>query len=314
MRLPVIPLACAALLTLHHSSEAIVVWSDNFTGQTAGIRPSMDFAGGAAGNDYLVTASSGSADFFVNDTIGTGVPSLGVIDTGTGTNDLATLIVTMNHFAPFEVSQASATPVLRTSFDWRVDSFQGANTQLPRFILRANNANNTGTQLVIGFSYANLDDGDAGTTDLTLFAETQTGATTNVAPRNATAIGLIPGTGWLPGFDFGSYDGGNAGINDTNDEFYRVTFEYDSLTGGISGSVTQLSSGATAAFPAGLAMNAGLVFSNTTADDRFLLASSASNTATSYMDNIVFDAVPEPTGALGLASGMMMLGMRRRRR
>jgi hypothetical protein len=119
--------------------------------------------------------------------------------------------------------------------------------------------------------------------------------------------------GWFPGFDFGSYDAANADSNDTNDQFYRISFDYNAITGGITGTVTQLSSGATAAFPAGLSLTPGITFSNTTVDDRFLLASSASNTATAYFDNFVFEAVPEPVGAMLFACGFSLLASKRRR-
>jgi hypothetical protein len=315
MRSPTTTLACFVLFAIQGLANATVVWSDSFNGQTAGVAPSMDFLGGAAGNDYAVIASGPNANFVVSDVVGNGVPGLTVVDTGTGGTDQATLQVTMNHFAPFVVGPASVTPVMRVRFDIRVDSFlAAANAQNARFIFRANNTNNTGSQMVIAFSYADLNDGDPATGDLALFADTQTGGTSNVPPKNNTAIGLIPGTGWLPGFDFGSFDAGDAAANDTNDEFYRISFDYDSISGAISGSVTQLSSGATAALPAGLSLTPGTTFSNTTAEDRFLLASSVSNTATAYFDNFVFEAVPEPTGAILVTGGLAFVAIQRRRK
>jgi hypothetical protein len=105
---------------------------------------------------------------------------LALIDTGTLAADLTTLQVTMNHFAPFEVGPTSVTPVMRVTFDFRVDSLLAAtNTQNARFIFRANATNATGSQMVIAFSYANLNDGDPGTVDLALFADIQTGNTSN---------------------------------------------------------------------------------------------------------------------------------------
>jgi hypothetical protein len=56
MRTPIAPVICSVLLAAHGLARATVVWSDNFAGQTAGIQPSLDYPGGAAGNDYAVIA------------------------------------------------------------------------------------------------------------------------------------------------------------------------------------------------------------------------------------------------------------------
>lgn len=314
MRSPVTLAVGTLLLGAQLSCHALIVWSDSFTGQTAGGGPSNDFAGGGAGNDYALIASGPNATFVVNDTVGNLAPALALVDTGTTGSDQVTLQVTMNQFAPFDVSPASATPMMRVSFDLRVDSFlAGTNTQNARFIFRANNANATGSQLVIGFSYADLNDGDASTADLTLFADTQTGNSSNLPPKNGTAIGLIPGVGWQPGFDFGSNNPADAAANDTNDEFYRISFEYNSITGGISGTATQLSSGASVPLPGGLTLAAGTSFNNSV-EDRFLMASSVANTASVYLDNLVFETIPEPTCGLIVSGGFAVLGFHRSRR
>jgi hypothetical protein len=292
--------------------QADVVWADTYTGQTAGAFPSLNYPGGAAGNDYSDTMHATNANFLVEGSVGFGSPSLALVDTVSA--DAATLTVTMNHFAPFSVGPATATPILRVSFDFRVDSYlSSVNTNVPRFILRADNGNSTGSQMVIGFGYADLNDGDASTGDLALFADTQTGATTNLAPKAGTAIGLNAGTGWAPGFDLGDYDSGSASANDTGDEFYHFTFDYNSISGGISGSVTRNSTGEIALFPTGLSLTAGKSFSSSDANDRFLLASSNGNTATAYFDNFVFEAVPEPASTALLAGGFILLLQRRRR-
>jgi hypothetical protein len=306
-------LVTTVALALARPAMAQVVWADDFAGESNGASPTSDFAGGTAGNDYVLANATANSKFAITTGIGNAAPGLSLVDAADA--DSPTLTVTMAHFAPFTVSAVSATPVLRVTFDLRVDAYlTTASSNIPRFILRADNQTATGSQLVIGFGYGNLNDGDGSTQDLTLFAETQTGTTTNIAPRDGSAIGLNAGTGWSTGFNFGDYDGGAEAANDTNDEFYRVTFDYDAVTGGISGSVTQVATGNVAALPSGLALTAGKAFSNTDSTDRFLLASSTSNTTTAYFDNFRFEAVPEPGSAALLAGGAgLLLGRRRRR-
>lgn len=292
------------------AARAAVVWADNFAGQTLGAFPAGNYAGGAAGADYANTTSSAAASFAVSG-IGNASPAVGFTDTSTSVG--ATVTVTMNQFAPFVVSPTSPTSVLRMSYDFRVDGHLNSGSNTPRFVLRANNVTNTGSQFVAGLGYANLNDGDASTTDLALYVETQTGATTNNAPRDATAIGLLAGTGWQNGFDFGNYTAADESANDTNDEFYRFAIDYNAVTGGISGTVTQLSTGLSAALPAGLGLTPGATFSNDDANDRFLLASGAAATGTAYWDNFVVEAiVPEPSGATAGLLGLAAMAAHRR--
>ncbi|HYE17177.1 MAG TPA: PEP-CTERM sorting domain-containing protein [Tepidisphaeraceae bacterium] len=293
-----------------------IIWADDFADHTAGTAPNRSFPGGTnPGNDFNPTTAGATAGFLVDGSVGNAAPSLSLVDTG---GDAATLVVAMDHFAPFTVAPTSATPRLRVAFDFQVSALlTSTNSNNARFILRNNSQNSEGNQLVIGFSYASLDDGSGGgSNDLALFARTDTGTTTTLAPTNGSAIGLIAGTGWEDGFDFGTYNASNNADNDTNDEFYRIVFDYDSVTGGITGTVEQLSTGNTVNLPAGLALNPGTAFSNVSSD-QFLLASTASNTATAYFDNFVVEAlpaVPEPgTAALFGVAALGALGRRRRR-
>lgn len=297
-------------LALASTASAAVIWSDDYTEQTVGSFPSRDFAGGAAGNDYINSASATNATTIVTDAVGNPGPSM-MLNDGSSSSSV-TNIVTMSHFAPFEVSATSATPILRISFDFRVDSYSGTtSSHNSRFILRANNETNTGFQVVVGFGHATLNDGDALNSDLALYADTQTGSSTSLVPKNTSAIGLNAGTGWAPGFDFGSFNTTSGSDNDTNDEFYRIVFEYSSISGSVSGNATRLSTGEVGQFQLGLAMNPGLVFNNNS-DDRFLVSSNTTNFSETYFDNFVFEAVPEPASGILLCGGMVLLGHLRR--
>jgi hypothetical protein len=180
----------------------------------------------------------------------------------------------MSQFAPFSTADA-ATPHLRVSFDWQVESFASSLTnEAFRFILRANGSTAAGSQLVIGFNRGDINDGDGSTTDLTLYAGSPNG-TSNLTPSPSSAIGLIPGVGWQPGFDFGEYSTIAATDNDTDDLFYRFVLTYDFTSGQLDGTVTRLALDATDGQSATFtrSLNAGLVFSNTDVNDVILLAS-----------------------------------------
>jgi hypothetical protein len=244
--------------------------------------------------------------------VGAPAPSLTFTDTSGSGQSVPRL--QMSQFAPFSTSD-SATPHLRVSFDWQVDSFASPLTnEAFRFILRANGANAAGSQLVIGFNRGDINDADASTADLTLYAGSPN-ATSNLTPSAASAIGLIPGVGWQPGFDFGEYSTAAAADNDTDDLFYRFVLTYDFTSGQLDGTVTRLALDATngqfATFTRFL--NAGLVFSNTDANDVILLASTNAVTGVSRFDNFVVESVPEPCAPFAFALGTLTLSGRRRR-
>jgi hypothetical protein len=171
----------------------------------------------------------------------------------------------------------------------------------------------TANQVVIGFNRADLNDGDALAADLALYAASPNN-TSNIAVTDATAIGLIPGVGWLPGFDFGQYAAGDAASNDSDDLFYRFQLTYDFITGSLNGTATRIASDATngqsAAFS--LSLNPGLEFSNTDAGDVLLIASTNGVTGLSRFDNFVFESVPEPATAAIALGALIPLVCRRR--
>jgi hypothetical protein len=239
-------------------------------------------------------------------------PSLTLNDPSTTTSGVIT--VPMSQFGSFSTANP-ATPILQVSFDFRIDSFLGTNVlEAYRFVLRANGQNATGSQAVILFNRGNLNDGDASASDLA-FAIASPNGTSNFTPSDATAIGLIPGVGWQPGFDFGEYNAATSTDNDTDDLFYRVGFTYDAISGLLSGSITRLATDATngQSAPFSLTLNPNLDFSNTDATDVFILATGGTTTGIGRFDNFVFNAVPEPSSATALVLGIGMLGARRRR-
>lgn len=300
----------ATLTSIALNSSAVVIWSDDFTGQTDGTFPTRDFNTNTV-NDWAATSTA--TMFTVNTSLGNPAPGMAFDDSVGGAQGVMRL--EMDEFAAFSTADAGTTE-LRVSFDWKVESFlSGATNEAFRVILRANNSQATGSQVVIGFNRANLDDGDASSADLTFYAAAPTNGSSNFTPTNATAIGLSPGAGWLPGFDFGEYAGGDTASNDTDDLFYRFTLTYDYVTGALNGSATRIATdatnGQTASFT--LALSPGLEFTNTDLGDVLLIASTNSATGLSRFDNFLFESIPEPTvvATASLAAGVLLAGGRR---
>jgi hypothetical protein len=294
-------------------ARGTVVWSDDFSGQANGVFPTTDF-NGSGGPDWVATSTASM--FSVNTATGEPAPSLSFEDATSGGQGV--LRLEMSQFAPFSTANPE-TPLLRFSFDWKIESFTSTTTnEAFRVILRANNSMAAGNQLVIGFNRADLDDGDALAADLTFYAGSPNN-TSNMTAGVTSAIGLLPGVGWQPGFDFGQY--GAQADNDSDDLFYRFDLTYDYTTGLVNGTATRLSldgtNGQSAAFQRTL--NAGLDFSNTGALgdnslDLFLIASSNGIMGLSRFDNFVFESIPEPSAAVALLLGGMTAGLRRRPR
>ena len=293
------------------AAHGVVVWSDDFSDDTPGARPSRDFVGGAAGEDYQFTNDAANASTLVSGTVGNPPNSMVQTDiTLTGGGPIVTL--PMDHFAPFALD--ATNNLLRVTYDFRVDSFTSSSGSVnPRFILRFANANLQ--QLVIGFARGGtvggtLDDGDA-PFDNALFA--QVGGTGSAfPPTTANAIGLIPGTGWAPGFDFGDYDAdsADAALNDTHDEFYRFELTYDFTDGSLDGVVTNQTTLQGTTFSR--TMQSGLAFTNSSARG-LLFAGATGSTDVHYFDNVTVEVVPEPASAVLVLAAAGAAALSRRR-
>ena len=292
-------------------SHADIVWSQDFTGHADNTAPTQDFTSNST-NDWFSLGNE--AMFRVNTSVGSPAPSLVFNDNSTAVSGgLGNLRLAMNEFSTFSTS--ASAPIFRLSFDWKVDTFlSGLTSEAFRLILRANGSTGLGDQLILGFNRASLNDGDGSTTDLAWYADA-VGGTSNFAPSNTNAIGLIAGSGWEPGFNFGEYDFGDGTANDSDDLFYHFDLGYDYLTGAVNGTVTRIAPDATngqsAAFT--VAMNPNLVFSNTDASDVILIASTNGVTGVSQFDNFVVESIPEPASGAAVLLGVMTLAGRRRR-
>jgi hypothetical protein len=161
-----------------------------------------------------------------------------------------------------------------------------------------------------------VSDGDMTFADLALFADTTANAFNGGGATDLNAVGLILGNGWRPGFNLGEYFPTNFGEDqDTDDEFFHIAFDYDSVTGKISGRATRVLTGQSALLPSGLALTPGKTFSNDDTGDRFLIASGTISSSQTYFDNLLFEAVPEPTPAILLSAvGLVVVGGSRGRR
>jgi hypothetical protein len=289
--------------------RAAVIWSDDFTGQVENAFPTRDFLGDSD-NDWTTQPVSDANMMRVVFGAGEPAPSLTIADNSATAQVVPRL--QMSEFGSFSTSSPD-TPLLRVGFDWSVRGFvSGTTSEAIRVILRANGSSAAGNQLVIGFNRADLADGDAFSGDLTLYAGSPNN-TSNFTPTLTSAIGVIPGVGWEPGFDFGQY--GVSDDNDTDDLFYRFLVTYDYTTGVVNGTVTRLAldgtNGQSAVFTRQL--NAGLDFSNLDATDVLLIATTNSLTGESGFDNFVFEAIPEPSVVVACLLGLFTLGARRRR-
>jgi hypothetical protein len=214
------------------------------------------------------------------------------------------------------VNFTATNNLLVTQFDFRVDDYNsGTADAAPRFILR--HANAGGQQIVVAFARStgvsgsvHLDDGPTGGDhDLALVVGVPTFGTSLITPSNANAVGLVPGVGWAPGFDFGNYDA-TTSLNDTHDQSYRLVLSYNFDTGQVLGTATNLTTLESTAFTR--TMNAGLAFNN--AGSSFLTATTASNGAQAYLDNIQMSVVPEPAASISLIGGAGLLAAARRSR
>jgi hypothetical protein len=304
-------LASAAALVVSVMSVDVargdVVWADNFdVGETAGNAPTSDFAGGAVGTDYTIATASGGS--YLVSSVGDTAPSLAFNDPNAAAT--ATLTVLSTQWAPLNFS--ASNNLLVTEFDFRVDDFNsGIADAAPRFVLRHANAGNQ--QIIVAFGRTTatpIADGDDPLEyDLALAAGVPTTGTSFLPPTDANAIGLNPGTGWAPGFDFGNYNA-DTSFNDTGDQFYRIMLTYDFNTGAVTGSATNTATNESATFAR--TMTAGLLFN--TAASSFLTATTASSSAQSYLDNIRISVVPEPGTSAVLLGGAGLMAIRRCRR
>lgn len=287
------------------SASAVVVWSDNFDNDTIGNVPSQDFTSNST-EDWAFTTGTGAASAV--SAIGTSGNGLTQTDTDIGG---AVGSVAVSQFSSFTLN--STTNLLRVSFDFRVDSNLSNSVNVnPRFIFRQSNA--TGNGFVVGFSRSAVSDGDADTDNL-LYAAPHGNATSNVSPTSGAVVGLVSGTGWDTGFDFGTYEAATGSNNNTSGSFIRFELTYNFIDGALTGTATNLSGGTTSF---STAINAGLTFSG----GSMLLATGTSTgtspsvipaTSVSHFDNIVVEVIPEPSSALMLLGGLSVCLIRRKK-
>lgn len=288
------------------SASAVVVWSDNFDNDTIGNVPSNDFTSNGT-EDWVFTTGTGAASAVS----ATGSSGNGLTQTDTDVGGAVGTVAT-SQFSAYTLN--ATTNLMKVSFDFRVDSNSSGSTNVaPRLIFRQGTA--TGNGFVVGFSRASVSDGDANTDNL-LFVSPHGNGTSNVSPTAGAVVGLVSGTGWDTGFDFGTYDTTTATNNNTGGSFIRFELIYDFNTGSISGVATNLSGGSTSF---STSINAGLTFTGT---GGALLVASGTSTgtttvvpaiSTSHFDNIVVEVIPEPSSALMLLGGLSACFIRRRK-
>lgn len=298
------------------TSQAAIVWSEDFEDDIIGSAPVSNFPGGAGTTDWSIGTATGAST-----TVANSGSSKALYQTDTDVNATTATVLT-SQFGPSAPSVpfalSTTTNILRLSFDFRVDSLLSANSTVgPRVILRSGNAT-AGNGFVLGFARAGSDlNGDGTTNDLNFYAAPQAAGSSNAsgASTGGTYIGLQSGN-WVDGFNFGGYSSTTATDNNTDGHFYRFVVSYDFNTGVVVGTATNVDNPSqTTTFS--ITMNANIAF---TATDAALIFASGSNSGTSnivasntYFDNILVEAIPEPSAALLACGGLTALIGRRRR-
>ena len=289
-------LTLAALsTTLISQASAVVVWADDFTGEADGALPSNNFPGGAAGDDWGETnPPSATLSYTISG------ERLRHLDTATSGTNSNVSTVSRSHWSN-AATLSSTTNILRFSADIQVDSFLASDNGNPRLILR--DSATADNQFIVGWGRGTTT-GDALLDELSFYAEAAPGTSSVLTPTNANNVGYNS-----PGFTFGTYNSTTDTANTTNGA-YRITFEYDYNTGGVTGSITNLTSSQSASFTS--SMNAGLDFDDAGTNDGLLLASGGNAVSDTYWDNISIEIIPEPSTLVLALAGLGTLFMRRR--
>ncbi len=290
----------AVSLLVTANSGAAVVWADDFTGTRATPPNSYDYAGGAAGDDYIVqangnTLTAGSGVFNINDTV-------------SSTSGDTLLAVTTSQWA---ARPANNGDIVQFSYSIRVNGLvAGGGASVPRFSI-FQNASSTGNALggggsllTIGFGYGAFADGDASNSDLGFYLATD--------PANVGAPIGLSGAAWAPGFDFGNYNAAAFADNDTNDQFYRVVIRMTEGSTVVTGTITNESNPAFTTAFSGNASSA-LNLKNTDLFDGFRIATGQGGTSNTDFSNLTVEVIPEPSAALLVGSCGLISLLRRRR-
>ncbi len=303
------------------AAQAAVVYSEDFTGQADGAAPS------SGGTNWFTSGSTAdtSARAQISAGVGNAGPSLQLADTSSSLGATAEVNFGVPSFSSFDTGLPGANQsTLTIGFDFRVDSFQSTNNSGSTLRVAIKDGNGTGTGaddrfFVFGFGRSQVNDGGAADNDLYLYAG---GASAfNLSTVNdSNAIGLIPGTGWLPGFDFGQVAAG-ADDNNTDGLFYRIGLSFTGGEADVLVTATQLdANGALTGNTATKVVTVAnpLALSNTGTDGIGFYSGNGGR-GVMYVDNINFDAVavaavPEPSSlALVGIAGTALLARRRKR-
>lgn len=267
-------LSSALALVLIPESRAAIIFQSDFNTDPEPA-PSFSFLAGTGTTiNYNTNGPGGSR-------------ALELADNGTG-SAVATLDFGLAAFPTFNTA-TSGQELIRMTADFAVTTMVGASNSasIPRILFR--NTANTANGLTLGL-------GQTSAGNLILYAAKGDNAT----PSAGNRVVLI---------NYGAYDAttGNEHLNDTNDVYVRIAIEYfngsDTLTVSAYNGSTLLTSGNLTGFT-------GVSFSNSNLD--VLFATGTGGVGTAYLDNVLIEAVPEPS-AIGLAV-LGALGFIRRKR
>jgi|GEM_PF-4558297 len=296
-----LPLCALWLLSLITAQSSTVVWSDDFNAVGRTDYNPYSFTG-ASGNDYVFTVTGTNTH-----TTAVSGAVLNVTDAG---GDYASLSVNRTRWTPFSMATGDT---ITFAADMRVSSFAvgSVTAAVPRLVINMGST----SVFTLGFGRGLANDGVPDDADL-FFYSTLDGSPTTT-PTGAAAIGLADGSGWANGFDFGQYDSGSAANNDSSGFFYRLEATFTQGDSTMNATLTQLdgsgnATGNSVSFTRTLTNPANF---DTGVHSFYYTSGSASQTMVG-LDNlsVTVNNVPEPSRALLIFMGALILRGRRSRR